>query len=135
MAIGSQNDIVGWLSWRPAAMARLCAKAIDLGIEVNYAKHLIKKRKLVPEPSFIQYKEWPWPVKILTFGKFELTVDEHPIVFSRKVQQRPLELLKALIAFGGTAVPETTLTDALWPDAEGDAAHQAFGVTLHRLRN
>lgn len=45
-----------------------------------------------------------------------------------------LTLLNALIAFGGKGVPETTLSDALWPDADGDLAHQTFATTLHRLR-
>ena len=45
-----------------------------------------------------------------------------------------MALLKAIIAFGGKAVPEARLTEALWPDEEGDAAHQAFTAALHRLR-
>jgi hypothetical protein len=44
----------------------------------------------------------------------------------RKTQRKPLELLKALIAFGGRAVLEEQLTEALWPEAKGHAAHQAF---------
>ncbi len=43
-------------------------------------------------------------------------------------------MLKALIAFGGKDVGETRLSDALWPDAEGDAARTSFDTTLHRLR-
>jgi DNA-binding SARP family transcriptional activator len=31
-------------------------------------------------------------------------------------------------------VAEQKLTDALWPDAEGDAAQRALGATVHRLR-
>lgn len=31
-------------------------------------------------------------------------------------------------------MPEEELVDALWPEAEGDAQHQALNVTLHRLR-
>jgi two-component SAPR family response regulator len=56
------------------------------------------------------------------------------VVFEGKVPKKPLALLKALIAFGGHAVPEHVLTDALWPDEEADAAHDAFNVALHRLR-
>jgi two-component SAPR family response regulator len=39
-----------------------------------------------------------------------------------------------LIALGGRAVGETQLSDTLWPDAEGDTAHQDFATTLHRVR-
>jgi two-component SAPR family response regulator len=43
-------------------------------------------------------------------------------------------MIKALIALGGKEVTEVQLTDVLWPDAEGDLAHQSFATTLHRLR-
>ena len=43
-------------------------------------------------------------------------------------------MLKALIAFGGKEVGEDQITDALWPEADGDLAHQSFATNLHRLR-
>ena len=43
-------------------------------------------------------------------------------------------MLKALIGLGGSEVSEAQLNDALWPEAEGDMAHQAFATTLYRLR-
>ena len=42
-----------------------------------------------------------FPLKIYTLGQFTLMRDGQPIVFSRKVQKRPLDLLKVLIAYGG----------------------------------
>ena len=53
---------------------------------------------------------------------------------SRKVQKRPLALLKALIALGGREVRQEAIEDILWPEAEGDAARFAFKTTLGRLR-
>jgi two-component SAPR family response regulator len=53
---------------------------------------------------------------------------------SGKTQHKPLDLLKALIALGGQNVNTRQLTEALWPDADGDAAQGAFDATLHRLR-
>ena len=41
---------------------------------------------------------------------------------------------KGLIALGGDDVPEHRLTDALWSDLDGDFAHDAFTMALHRLR-
>jgi DNA-binding SARP family transcriptional activator len=35
---------------------------------------------------------------------------------------------------GGRGISEERITDLLWPDAEGDMAHQSFDITLHRLR-
>jgi two-component SAPR family response regulator len=54
--------------------------------------------------------------------------------FPGKEQKKPLELLKALIAFGGVDVSEERLTDALWPNTDGDLAHKSFETTLGRLR-
>jgi len=76
----------------------------------------------------------PWLLKIYTLGQFELLKDDKPIRFSRKAQQKPLSMLKALIAFGGREVREDQISDALWPEADGDIAYDSFKTTLHRLR-
>lgn len=73
-------------------------------------------------------------LKIFTLGRFNIVRDGEPVRFSSKKPQIPLNLLKALIAFGGRQVPAERLCDALWPDSEGHAAAQAMATTLHRLR-
>jgi len=75
-----------------------------------------------------------WKLKIYTLGQFTLMREGQPIAFSRKVQKRPLDLLKVLIAYGGVRADIATLIASLWPDAEGDAAKVAFDSNLHRLR-
>jgi TolB-like protein/Tfp pilus assembly protein PilF len=74
------------------------------------------------------------PVRVYTLGGFKVLRDGAPLAFGAKAQHQPLALLKVLIALGGDQVPEQTLTDALWPDSEGDAARSTFATTLHRLR-
>ena len=115
-------------------MARLCVKALEAGIEVEYVRDLVRRRGLVPENPPLHIENWPWAVKIRTLGTFELLKDGRPLQFSRKVQQKPFMLLKVLIALGRENLPEEEIADALWPEAEGDAQHQALNVTLHRLR-
>lgn len=73
-------------------------------------------------------------VAIRTLGTFELLVDGAHPGSPRKPAQRPLGMLKVLIAHGGCAVSEGVLVDALWPDLDGDHAHDARQVALHRLR-
>jgi LuxR family maltose regulon positive regulatory protein len=73
-------------------------------------------------------------IEVRTLGAFSVTVDGSPLTFSRKTPKRPLSLLKAIVALGRPTVSEYRLTDALWPDSEADAAHQAFHMALHRLR-
>jgi DNA-binding SARP family transcriptional activator len=74
------------------------------------------------------------PLKIHALGQFTLQREGQPIVFSRKVQKRPLDLLKALIASGGLRTSTSTLIESLWPEAEGDSARVSFDSNLHRLR-
>ena len=73
-------------------------------------------------------------VRIHTLGGFRVTVGGRPLQFETRAHRKPLELLKVLIALGGENVSEIPLSEALWPDADGDAAHASFATTLHRLR-
>jgi DNA-binding SARP family transcriptional activator len=118
----------------PSGMAKLCAEACEVGIEVEYVQDLIKKLNIIPEKSSLHLENWPWPLKIYTLGRFELLKDGNPVQFSRKAQQKPLALLKVLIALGGKEVRGDQIEDALWPEADGDSAHQSFKINLHRLR-
>jgi LuxR family transcriptional regulator, maltose regulon positive regulatory protein len=117
---------------RPPRTSRLCARALDNEIEVDYARSLIQFGNL-PPPD-LRVVQWPWPLKITTLGGFNLMKDGAPLTLSRKTPRRLLTLLKAIAAFGGTNIPETQLVDAVWPEEEGDAGHHAFDVAVHRLR-
>jgi len=125
-------DTFGW--WRPAVVSKLCMKALEHGIEVPYVQELVRKRSLKPDSPHSFIEQWPWPLKIYTFGRFGLIRNGAPVTFAGKVQQKPLEMLKALIALGGRNVAEKQLSDHLWPNADWEEAHRAFTVTLHRLR-
>lgn len=131
--IGAQGNYFGPLWWREqAAMARLCAKALAYGIEPEYARILIRVNRL--EPGEDSPDNWPYPLRIRTFGGFEIVKDGKPLLFSGKMPKKPLELLKALIAFGGAGVSQEEICDALWPDADGDTAGSSLKFTLHQLR-
>ncbi len=118
----------------PDGMPRLCIKALEAGVEVEYVQELIRRCHIEPDLPPWHLENWPWSLKVFTLGRFALIREGNPIRFSRKVQQKPLSMLKALIALGGKDVGEEQIIDALWPEAEGDAAHQLFETTLHRLR-
>lgn len=106
--------------------------AIDRGITPAFTREIVRRRRL--RAPALTALHWPWPLRVHTLGRFELLGDEGPLVFGNKIPKKPLALLKALIAFGGKAVAEHLLTDALWPEYEADAAHDAFNAALHRLR-
>ena len=134
LSIGSKQGFVATPFWLPDMMTQLCVKALEAEIHVPYVQHLIRARQLAPTDPPVHVRHWPWPLKISVLGDFRLEKDSQPFQFAGKVQQRPLALLKAIIALGGREVVEEQLTDALWPDAEGNVAHQSFATTLHRLR-
>lgn len=132
-AIGAaQGLMICFPVWLPEMMANLCTRALEAGIEVPYVRRLIEKRGLEPPDTTIL--TWPWPLKIYTLGRFVIERRGKPLHSSGKAQHKPLDLLKVLIALGGRDVNTRVLTEALWPDAEGDAAQGAFDATLHRLR-
>ena len=117
-------------------MAQLCVEALKMNIEVDYIHMVIQKLHLVlPENVAGAIDNWPWPVKIYCLGNsFEIYKDNKPIPASRKAQKKPLEIIKALIAFGGDNISESKIIEAIWPDSDGDAGHQSIATTLHRLR-
>jgi len=116
----------------PAQMAELCAEALRAGLSVTAARGLIARYALQPAAGAGQ--EWPWPFKVTVLGRFQVLRDGAPLRFSRRMQRKPLELLQVLIAFGGTDVGAGKLTDALWPDSDGDAGYHALESALYRLR-
>lgn len=134
LAIGKDNGYTFFLFWHPRTIAFLCEEALDAGIEVEYVRQLVRKRALIPAEPLNVSAHWPWPVAVTTLGSFEILSAGKPMRFSRKAQQKPLSLLKAVIAAGGADVALGDLMEALWPDAEADQAHKACEITLLRLR-
>jgi DNA-binding SARP family transcriptional activator len=118
--------------WLRDLMNRLCAEALDAGIERETVVRLIRARELqAPSPDIAA---WPWPIRIHALGRFEVAVNGEVLHHSRKAPRRALDLLTALVALGVEGVTRDAIAAALWPDSEGDAAHDALDITLHRLR-
>jgi DNA-binding SARP family transcriptional activator len=114
-------------------MSRLCAAALEAGVEPDYVRRLVAAREL-PPPEGAAPEAWPWPLRIHALGTFHVLRDGAPLRFSTKAQKKPLELVKALVALGGDGVDAARLAAILWPDASGDAAKVSFDSTLYRLR-
>jgi DNA-binding SARP family transcriptional activator len=116
----------------PATLSHLAAAALGHGIEREFVRRTIASRGLPPPDA--EEERWPWRVRVRALGAFELSVDGAALDAAAKPQRKPIELLKYVIASGGRDVGFGAVTQALWPDAEGDAAKRSFDVTLHRLR-
>jgi len=135
MSLGRKQrylNMVWW--WYSPAIAKLCAKALTEGIEVDYVKSLIRIHKLTLESPPYHIENWPWALKINTFERFQLIKDGKQFRFTGKAQKKPFDLLKVLVAYGGIEVNTEQIIDALWYEADGDMAHSALSTTLNRLR-
>jgi ATP/maltotriose-dependent transcriptional regulator MalT/DNA-binding SARP family transcriptional activator len=133
-ATARKYRITATVGWRPEIMGALCQLALNSDIETEYIIHLIRSRGIPPGDTAALQERWPWTLQVYTLGRIELHIDGKPVDIDSKSQRRPLELLKAIIALGGRQVATARLLDALWPEAEADAAFHSLESTLHRLR-
>ena len=133
LGLGRDKGFMNTLWWQPEVMAPLCARALKEGIEVEYVKSLIRKRKLTLDLPPLDVSEWPWAFKVSTLGRFEILRGDGSNLLSGR-GGRPVEVLKTAIAYGATDVSVDRITDVLWPNIDRDYAHRSFNTTLHRLR-
>jgi len=122
--VGARQDYRNHHHFFPAEVARLCAFALEHDIVPNVARRLIGIRRL--KPPRIDLPQWPWQVRIHTLGRFSLVVNGQPVSATDGLQQKPLELLRALIALGGRAIRISDVIREIWPaDATIDGEHPA----------
>ncbi len=127
-AIG-MRPILGHL---PELARRLFEEAWRQGIEREFVAEEVARRGFTPEEP--EEEDWPWPLKVVTFGDFSVTAAGRPLATGGKAARRPLDLLKFVVASGRREVAASQAIGTLWPDLEGDQAKSAFNVALHRLR-
>lgn len=132
LATGRRERYVHTHLWLPWMMSELALLALERDIEAAYVRELVRTRAL-PAPNR-RARAWPWQVRVSCLGVFEIDVGGELLAFTGKAPKRPLELLRGLVARGGRRVSADDLAEMLWPDAEGDAAADAFTMALHRLR-
>lgn len=132
LTIARCNGLWAPIGHEPRGLAVLLGLALEHGIEPETAVRIVRAVRLAPPPD--AGAAWPWPLRVFTLGRFDIEVEGCPLVMGGKQQKRPLELLQALIALGGTA-SASRLADLLWPEAEGDRALDNFEAALRRLRH
>ncbi|NIV84462.1 MAG: hypothetical protein GWN36_17685, partial [Gemmatimonadetes bacterium] len=82
--------------WHRPLLTRLCAEALEAGIETDYVRDLIRRFRLEADPSLAEYEAWPRPLRIYVLGSLRILRDGEAVRFTGKAQKRPLELLTAL---------------------------------------
>jgi LuxR family maltose regulon positive regulatory protein len=114
----------------PMLAARIAALALEHRIEEQHVAALVMRQQLRAPGRAAP--NWPWPVAVRTLGKFGMTLYGAAVVSSGKSQQRPLAVLKSLVAAGEAGKSQQALLGQLWGNAE--VAKSALSVTVHRLR-
>jgi len=131
LGLGRQHGYANLFYVRARLLPRLLPYALQHDIEVEYCRWLIRKRGLHPPAHDVAH--WPWPIRIRTLGQFRVFLDDEPLEHTGKSQQRPMDLLKGILA-GNGGVDVGRLKEWLWSDLDGDSARNAFDLALHRLR-
>lgn len=130
LATGARHDYAitsGW--WRPRAVGERLARALEAGIEPAYAERWARRAR-IPCPDRT-LAAWPWPLRVHGFGPLRIVRDG---VEATGLPQRPLDLLRALLAHGGAELPVATALEWLWPDTDAEQQRKAFDAALLRLR-
>lgn len=124
------------LPFLPEFVARLFARPLDGGIEVEWVRAVIRFRDLKPPPGATRH--WPWPVRVQVLGDFRVEGDAGPLqphaAAPGRAASKPLDLLRLLAAHGYDGVPVDDLALALWPGDGREGRQKAFDITAARLR-
>jgi len=120
--------------WQTTQLAKVCASALQQGIEVDYVREFIIRRSLQPVPLSIEINEWPWPYRINTFGEQRIKKYDRVKLVGQKNDSRPMRLLMILIAKGARDVPLNEVAEVLWPHVDSEYGVKSLTINLHRLR-
>lgn len=127
-----RDDALPYLPyWRMDWLAHQFAHACEQGVQVATVTDWIRRRG-VPCPSGAE-AVWPWSVRIRVIGEFRLEVGGEAVPLSRRLPQKPMELL-ALLICERRAWPVTELALMLWPEVDAARGQAALKTTLARLR-
>ncbi len=106
----------------PDVAAGLCALALRWDVAPLFVLEVIRARAL-PAPMEADAR-WPWPVWLKLLGGFELHGLPATQSTGGKTPHKPIELLHLLACAGGLALRSDSAAQALWPQAETEAARK-----------
>jgi LuxR family transcriptional regulator, maltose regulon positive regulatory protein len=115
-------------------LGHVVSQALDMGISDAVVYDLVNRWKLKPPSPEMVGIQWPWPLKLFTFGGLEMVVHGKSLEPSLKPPRKLFELLILLITAKRSGIAKDTAAYRLWPDSDGDRAMQNLNTALHRLR-
>jgi DNA-binding SARP family transcriptional activator len=133
MDLAVAHDFRALLRSVPSFASWLCAQALEHGVHSEFARDVVKTRKLPTPPR--APREWPWAVWLDLIGPFTITLDGQRLALTGKVAQKPLELIKLLACTKRHTLSLESAALQLWPDAEElSAARKNLETTISRAR-
>ena len=121
-----------WLDRR--TLLTFCRLGLLWNQEPDYLREIIFRYGLQPASPRWALDGWPFALKVSVLSGLAVERLTERGYEPLQLIGRVAQLLEALVWYGGKRVDQTSLTDILWPDAEGDAGRRSFDTTLHRLR-
>lgn len=129
---GQHTAYIYYFRWVPETVPMVFASALAADMQVDHVQAVIRRFGFAAPRGMPA--SWPYALQIGALGGLEVSEEGVAVDPVRRITRKPLELLKAILALGGREVDPASITDLLWPDAEGDAAQKALETALHRLR-
>jgi DNA-binding SARP family transcriptional activator len=133
-AVAKKHGLLHPPIWSTQVLGSVCQRALELGIEEPFVRAMVRSNDLMPKTPPLEIASWPWPVRVFTLGRFAVEVDGDPESPNRRVDGKPLLLIKLLVSFGEAEADPTTLADLLWPEGDGDAQPSNLRTVLYRAR-
>jgi len=133
-SLAREHNYLTFFFFLPKMMTEVATAALEHDIEVSFVQRFIRHWQLVPDVPPLHLDNWPWQIRILTLGTFEVYRGDKRIDMEGRVRKKPVQLLQALIALGGHQVSKARLGEIFWPDSDGDEQAASLKTTLYRLR-
>ena len=135
LKIGRRYHYLNMIWWGlPRLWDWVAEAAVQNTIETAYVKELIFLHRIAAPDGLPDTDRWPWPLLVRTLGGFRIEKEGRTMVFGGKTPQKPLALLKHIIAHAPGPDPVEKVIDDLWPDADGGSGSSVLSTTLNRLR-
>ncbi len=133
MKLGKRYQIPIIFNQFPEIMSTVLSLSLKSRVEEDYAKYLIELHNLSPPDNTFDENGWNWKLKIYSFGKFRVLLDNREITDWKG--EKTQKLLKTIVALGGEDISVDLIIDVLWDRVDYVKSKQNFEFTLRKLRN